>query len=126
MAELSKIQTNTTWSDAANVINNNNDKINAELVALKSSTIKSKGYFIDFSSLSSSFPNPKDGETAWVGTPYPGYVYRAYAGQWRNTGDVPSEQEVNLNDYYTKTQVDALIEGATKYTEIKNIKDVII
>ena len=124
MAELSKIQTNTTWSDAANVINQNNDKINAELTSLKSSTTSFKGYFTDLSSLQSAFPNPKDGQTAWVGSPYPGTVYKAKGGTWSNTGDVPSEQEVNLNDYYTKTQVDELIEGATKYTVIKTINEV--
>lgn len=109
MAELSKIQTNTTWSDAANVINNNNDKINAELTSLKSSTTNFKGYFTDISSLQSAFPNPKDGQTAWVGSPYPGTVYKANSGSWTNTSEVPSVPEVELNDYYDKMQVDSMM-----------------
>lgn len=109
MAELSKIQTNTTWSDAANVINNNNDKINAELTSLKSSTTNFKGYFTDISSLQSAFPNPKDGQSAWVGSPYPGTVYKANSGSWTNTSEVPSVPEVELNDYYDKMQVDSMM-----------------
>lgn len=109
MAELSKIQTNTTWSDAANVINNNNDKINAELTSLKSSTTNFKGYFTDVSSLQSAYPNPKDGQTAWVGSPYPGTVYKANSGSWTNTSEMPSVPEVELNDYYDKTQVDSMM-----------------
>lgn len=39
--------------------------------------------------LNTTFPNPNDGQQAWVGSPYPGTVWAASGGSWSNTGEVP-------------------------------------
>lgn len=61
---------------------------------------KKKGYFNSYESLIAKYPNPrKDGEVAYVGTPFPGTVYDVVSGAWNDTRAVPPEDEVPLADY---------------------------
>ena len=61
---------------------------------------KKKGYFNSYESLIADYPNPRQaGETAYVGTPFPGTVYDVVSGAWHNTGNIPPADEVPLNDY---------------------------
>ncbi len=50
-----------------------------------------KGYFQTLEQLKAKYPSPKDGETAWVGEPYPGNVYDVVDGAWHDTG-VPAQE----------------------------------
>lgn len=49
--------------------------------------------------LKAAFPNPKDGEQAWAGTPHPGTVWSASGGVWSDTGIVPDVNSVDLVEY---------------------------
>ncbi len=44
-------------------------------------------------------PNPTDGETAWVGTPYPGTVWSSDNGVWSDTGEIPDVGSIDLVEY---------------------------
>jgi signal peptidase I len=55
---------------------------------------KFKGYYPTESLLKSTYPTPKSGEYAYVGTPYPGTVYEVSTdGTWTNTGVTPPAPE---------------------------------
>ena len=98
--ELKTIQALGRWTDQAVGLNGNFNTINIEVEKIKASTVKFLGYFTLYESLISNHPNPIIGQTAWVGTPYPGVVYECRTvGVWTNTGDVPGAPEVNLNNW---------------------------
>ncbi|GAB6010793.1 hypothetical protein, partial [Viscerimonas tarda] len=101
---LKTIQVGGIWGDAAANINDNFSQTNVEVEKLKNATTKGKGYFADVESLIAAFPNPKAGESAWAGTPYPGtvYVVNEDGGAWTNTGEAPPVETVDLDDYAQK------------------------
>lgn len=66
---------------------------------IKEEAQKKRGYFNTYESLIAKHPNPSEGETATVGTPFPGTVYDVVDGAWHNTGVVPSADSIPINDY---------------------------
>lgn len=73
---------------------------------LQNATIDRKGWFPNIEVLESAFPNPTPGNTAWVGTPYPGFVYKCeVAGTWTATTEVPPSPEVNIDSKADKTVI---------------------
>ncbi|MDY3266229.1 MAG: DUF2817 domain-containing protein [Phocaeicola sp.] len=60
---------------------------------------KNKGYYQTKELLLKKYPNPSDGDTAWVGTPYPGNVYDVVDGQWHDTGIKAGGNDSGTTDY---------------------------
>lgn len=121
MSNLSQIKTDSNWGSEAPKINQNFQNLNTDLEKVKSSTTKFKGYFTSESSLKSTFPSPKSGDTAWVGEPYPGKVYDVQSGQWHNTNTAPDTGSVDLNDYVNKTEFEENKQQQDeKFTELGN------
>lgn len=74
-------------------------------------TTNFKGYHTDEAALNTAYPkvdNKKD-FFAWVGSK-PTLVWKVYAntGDWVNTGDEPTEQEIDLAAYAKKTEIEPL------------------
>lgn len=68
-----------------------------------------KGYFQTLEQLKAKYPTPKEGETAWVGEPYPGNVFDVVDGAWHDTG-VPANEgggsgTSNYNDLDNKPSI---------------------
>lgn len=68
-----------------------------------------KGYFQTLEQLKAKYPTPKEGETAWVGEPYPGNVYDVVDGAWHDTS-VPANEgggsgSSNYNDLDNKPSI---------------------
>lgn len=54
-------------------------------------------------------PNPQVGETAWIGEPYPGVVYKCESvGIWIATTEVPDVGAIDLQEYVKKDEVSIL------------------
>lgn len=106
--ELNTISNTGTWGNSANRLNENFSKVNTEVEKLKNATTKNKGYFTTEEALRAAYPTPTDGMYAWVGTPYPGTVYESKGGAWADTGQVPDTEYVNLAEYATKEEVQAI------------------
>ncbi|MDH6309415.1 hypothetical protein M2451_002699 [Dysgonomonas sp. PFB1-18] len=70
---------------------------------LANATTNFKGYHSSLTELLAAYPQVKNKKDffAWVGSPYPGTVYKVYAngGAWMNTGEIPTQQEIDLADY---------------------------
>ncbi|MBD8348568.1 glycerophosphodiester phosphodiesterase family protein [Dysgonomonas sp. HGC4] len=81
-------------------------QILAEINLAMNNAAKFKGYFTSASSLQAAHPSPQIGDTAWVGIPYPGVVYKCnVAGVWLATTDTPQAPVINLADYAKITDV---------------------
>jgi len=97
---LITINTNTPWGNSAADLNENFSRTNIEIEKLKLASIAFKGYFTDSTSLTNAIPMPIIGDFAWVGTPFPGTVYKCQtAGTWINTGTAPDTPAVNLDNW---------------------------
>lgn len=109
MANISQIKTDSNWGDAASTLNSNFQNMNVDLEKVKSSTTKFKGYFTTETALKQAYPSPKVGDTAWVGSTYPGTVYDVHTdGIWHNTGTAPDTETVDLTDYAKKEELTEL------------------
>lgn len=106
--ELNTINNTGSWGNSANRLNENFSKVNTEVEKLKNATTKNKGYFTTEEALRAAYPTPTDGMYAWVGTPYPGTVYESKGGAWADTEQVPDTEYVNLAEYATKEEVQAI------------------
>ena len=105
---LEQINTQTTWSEASNRINQNNQKINEAVMRLENSTYKNKGYFKTEEQLVSAIPTPPVGSKAYVGVSYPYKVYMVENGAWVDSGETGGSEEVNLEGYFTKEEFERL------------------
>lgn len=108
MTSLSQIKTDSNWGLEAPKLNQNFQNISTDILKLKNSTIRFKGYHTSEEGLKSKYPAPQSGDYAWVGTPYPGKVYDVVEGQWNNTNEAPPAESVDLANYYTSEEVDAI------------------
>lgn len=81
---------------------------------LANATTKFKGYHTSLAALLAAYPqneNLKD-FYAWVGSPYPGTVYKVFAdgGAWTDTNEVPTQQEIDLAEYAKKAELAEYLE----------------
>lgn len=111
MTNLSQIKTDSNWGLEAPKLNQNFQNISTDILKLKNSTIRFKGYHTSEEGLKSKYPAPQSGDYAWVGTPYPGKVYDVVNGQWHNTNQDPPAESVDLVNYYTKEEINSITEG---------------
>lgn len=109
--ELQKVGTNTTWNDAAECINRNSLRVATEITKLQNAAYKNKGYFKTLADLNAAHPSATAGSRAYVGSTYPYSIYLWENGQWRDSGDTGGDENLQLGDYYTKEETDALIES---------------
>ena len=106
--DLKRIETNTTWNDAAAGINSNNAKIDTEVEKLKNATYKNKGYFKTLSLLQSAYPTASAGSRAYVGMTYPFLVYWWSGSSWVHSGETGGDENLDLSQYYTKEEAKAM------------------
>ncbi|MBK5721381.1 right-handed parallel beta-helix repeat-containing protein [Dysgonomonas sp. Marseille-P4677] len=102
--DLIPIKTRSDWGTEAASINENFKRLDA-------AKDKHKGYFSSPHLLEQDYPNPEVGFTAYVGTPYPGVIYKCdVVGIWKATTQVPDVPTINLNDYAkTETSLGSVI-----------------
>ena len=107
--DLQRIETTTTWNEAASRLNSNNAKIDSEVEKLKNATYKNKGYFKSLSQLEAAYPTASAGSRAYVGMTYPFLVYWWGGSSWVHSGETGGDETLDLSQYYTKEEVDAAI-----------------
>lgn len=100
---LNQIKTETTWSEAASSINNNNQKIGIEIEKLQNATIRNKGFYQTYEQLVSAHPTANVGDIAYVLSADNTYISYRWDGEfWELIGEeyVP---EIPLENYLPKT-----------------------
>lgn len=104
---LNKIKNNASWGESASSLNSNFESIEADLTKVKNATTRCKGYFISGDELKTAYPSAHVGDYAYIGTAYPFYIWKWNGSSWGNTGNTGGDQDVNLENYYNKTETDA-------------------
>lgn len=57
--------------------------------------------------MKTAYPSAHVGDYAYIGTAYPFYIWKWNGSSWGNTGNTGGDQDVNLENYYNKTDTDA-------------------
>ena len=96
---IQDIKSNTTWQEASNTINNNNNKISLAIATLENATLKNKGYFTTEEQLKAYVPNPSPGSKAYVGSNWPFKIYYESNGSWVDSGETGGVEDFNLGEY---------------------------
>lgn len=105
--ELTKIKSkDISWGYAAQSLNNNFDKIDADVEKLKYATSKVKGFFKSEEVLNELVPQANEGEIAYVGILSPYQIWEWKEGGWINTRETENSIKVNLSNYYDKSEID--------------------
>lgn len=108
--ELTKIKSkDISWGYAAQSLNNNFDKIDADVEKLKYATSKVKGFFKAEEALNKLVPQANEGEIAYIGTSSPYQIWEWSDGKWTNTYASEDSIKVNMSNFYNKTDIDGKI-----------------
>jgi hypothetical protein len=108
--ELTEIKSKgISWGQAAQSLNNNFEKIGADVEKLKYSTSKVKGFFRTSAELNSLVKSANNGEIAYVGDSSPYQIWEWRINKWIDTGVTEGSINVNMANYYDKNEVDSLI-----------------
>jgi hypothetical protein len=101
---LNQIKTETTWSEAASSINNNNQKIGIEIEKLQNATIHNKGFYNTYEALVAAHPTANLGDIAYVYSSTTG-KYRSYEwdGEFWEFIGYEYTPEMSLDNYLPKT-----------------------
>lgn len=109
---IQDIKSNTTWQEASNTINNNNNKISLAIATLENAKLKNKGYFTTLEKLNEAIPNPTIGSKAYVGTSEPYAIYIVENGTWVDSGYTGGDETV------AKITTDRIEDGAVTTEKI--------
>ncbi|MFT4168000.1 MAG: SGNH/GDSL hydrolase family protein [Dysgonomonas sp.] len=105
--------------------NSLNDKASKDDLA--NATTNFKGYHTSLAALQAEYPQAKNKKDffAWVGSPYPGTVYKVFAdgGAWTDTGEVPSQEQIDLTEYAKKTEVEVKADEETEKGKVVRTPD---
>ena len=109
--KLNSIPKSGQWNGISDRLNENFSKIIAEVESLGEATIKNCGYFSTLEALQEAYPIAGAGSKAYVGTSYPYaiYLWNTASSAWVDSGATGGEENVKLEDYYTKENVDEKI-----------------
>ena len=76
-------------------------------------TTKFKGYYSTLADLQTAYPQTENKKDfyAFVGSPYPGTVWKVKVdgGAWTDTGEVPSQEQIDLTEYAKTTTSDGKV-----------------
>lgn len=111
---IQELKSNTTWQEASNTINNNNNKISLAIATLENATLKNKGYFTTLEKLNEAIPNPTIGSKAYVGTSEPYAIYIVENGAWVDSGYTGGDEIV------AKITTDRIEDGAVTIDKIES------
>lgn len=109
---IQDLKSNTTWQEASNTINNNNNKISLAIATLEKAKLKNKGYFTSVEKLNEAIPNPTIGSKAYVGTSEPYAIYIVENGVWVDSGYTGGDEIV------AKITTDRIEDGAVTSDKI--------
>lgn len=122
MSNLSQILADSNWGQESARINQNFQNINTDLEKVKSGTINNKGYFSTEEVLKNTYPPEKSkvGMIAYVGEISPYAIYEYKDTGWTNTNKTYTP-EVDLGEYYKKSEVNALFDKNAVAIELDQI-----
>lgn len=114
MENLNNVPSTGTFGGSINQVNQNFGLVKDAIEGLEGRTIRSKGLFPTQAALIAAYPSPKVGDYAYVGSSLPATIYDCEVeGTWHNTQQQGGSESVPLNDYPTKSEMNAAIAAET-------------
>ena len=90
-------------------------------------TTKFKGYHTTLAELQAEYPQAQNKKDfyAFAGSPYPGTVWKVKVdgGAWTDTGEVPSQEQIDLTEYAKKTEVEVKADEETEKGKVVRTPD---
>lgn len=100
--------TDTTFGEAMEMINQNFDLTHTALGDVEYATRKNKGLFSTPSALQTAVPHPQKGDWALVGDSFPADIYVCNTDDtWSDSGNTYTGDSVDLTNYVTKPSFEA-------------------
>lgn len=103
--DFNKIQPEGYWKTTSDSLNDNFNKISVELDKISENTVKGKGLFSTITLLEDSYPNPTNGDWAFVGETFPAEIYRAENGSWVKSEETGGDPQINLSEYLQSEEI---------------------
>jgi len=103
---LQSISHVTTWGTAAGVLNDNFDVVREAIESGNSEQSLAKGIFKTLDDLRTAYPDPLEGDWAYVGTSFPAYKYIWNGISWEKSEDQEQPDEIELETYIQSVEVD--------------------
>ena len=120
--ELNKIQSSGSWGRAAESLNANFNHINLDMEKMKNASFRNKGYFLTEADMKAAYPTANVGDKAYVGTSESFAIWVYGTNGWKNSEKTGGDESVDLEQYYTKTEVDEIVltpaKDAADYAEL--------
>lgn len=98
--ELQKIKAQTTWQEAVDSLNANNQAIQIEFDKVGA---KNRGYYISLESLQTAHPMGTVGDIAYVGTTAPFAIYNWNGTSWIDTEETGGSEAIDLSGFLPNT-----------------------
>ena len=95
-----------SWGTAASVLNDNFDKVREAIESGNSEQSLAKGVFKTLNDLRAAYPDPLEGDWAYVGTSFPAYKYIWNGISWVKSEDQEQPDEIELETYIQSSEVD--------------------
>lgn len=110
MENLNNVPSTGTFGGSINQVNQNFGLVKDAIENVEGRTIRSKGLFPTQAALTAAYPSPKVGDYAYVGSSLPATIYDCEVeGTWHNTQQQGGSESVPLNNYPTKSEMNAAI-----------------
>ena len=123
MENLNNVPNQGTFGGAVSKINSNFGLVKEAIDGLENRTTRSKGLFPTAAALSAAIPSPKVGDYAYVGDSLPATVYDCLVeGTWHNTNQTGGSENVPLNNYPTRSEMNAAI-AAIEIETVDNLNE---
>lgn len=94
-----------SWSTVASVLNDNFDEVREAIESGNSEQSLAKGIFKTLGDLESAYPDPVEGDWAYVGTSFPAYKYTWDGTSWVKSKDQEQPDDIELETYIKSTEV---------------------
>ncbi len=123
MENLNNVPSTGTFGGSINQVNHNFGLVKDAIDGLEGRTIRSKGLFPTQAALTAAYPSPKVGDYAYVGSSLPATIYDCEVeGTWHNTQQQGGSESVPLNNYPTKSEMNAAI-AAIEIETVDNLNE---
>ena len=123
MENLNNVPSTGTFGGSINQVNQNFGLVKDAIENVEGRTIRSKGLFPTQAALIAAYPSPKVGDYAYVGSSLPATIYDCEVeGTWHNTQQTGGSESVPLNDYPTKSEMNAAI-AAIEIETVDNLNE---
>lgn len=123
MENLNNVPSTGTFGGSINQVNQNFGLVKDAIENVEGRTIRSKGLFPTQAALIAAYPSPKVGDYAYVGSSLPATIYDCEVeGTWHNTQQQGGSESVLLNNYPTKSEMNAAI-AAIEIETVDNLNE---